>query len=132
MFSDPYLENRLVLVARRGGNVSATSLAALKSRRIAIVEGYAYGEIESAGPTFVRSTSEENSIALLLKQAVDYVLMDELVVQYLVDNYPEEAQDAAADRHHAAADPAACTWRCGARCPMRRRSSRGSMRRSGR
>jgi polar amino acid transport system substrate-binding protein len=92
LFSEPYLENRLVLVARRGANVSAQSLAALKGRRIAIVEGYAYGEIDSTGPVFIRSRSEENSISLLLGQAVDYVLMDELVVQYIVDNYPEEAR----------------------------------------
>ncbi len=92
LFSEPYLENRLVLVARRGGDVAATSLADLKGKRVAIVAGYAYGDIEAAGPVFVRSTSEENSIALLLKQSVEYVLMDQLVVQYLVDNYPEEAR----------------------------------------
>jgi polar amino acid transport system substrate-binding protein len=92
LFSEPYLENRLVLVARRGGDVAAKALAELKGRRVAVVEGYAYGDIDAAGPVFVRSTSEENSIALLLKQAVEYVLMDQLVVQYLVDNYPEEAR----------------------------------------
>lgn len=92
LYSEPYLENRLVLVARRGGNVSAQTLAALKGRRIAIVEGYAYGDIDTSGPTFLRSRSEENSISLLLSQAVEYALMDELVVQYIVDNYPEEAK----------------------------------------
>ena len=92
LFSDPYLENRLVLVGRSGANVSAKTLSALKGRRVAVVEGYAYGDIDSFGPVFVRSSSEENSIALLLKQAVDYVLMDALVVQYIVDNYPEEAR----------------------------------------
>ena len=40
LFSQPYLENRLVLVARRGGDVSAATLADLKGKRIAIVEGY--------------------------------------------------------------------------------------------
>ncbi len=92
LYSQPYLENRLVLVARRGGNVSAASLAPLKGKRVAIVEGYAYGDIDAAGPVFVRSRSEESSISLLLNQAVEYVLMDELVVQYIVDNHPEEAR----------------------------------------
>jgi polar amino acid transport system substrate-binding protein len=91
-FSDAYLENRLVLVGRRGANVGATTLAALKGKRIAIVEGYAYGDVDSSGAVFIRSRSEENSIQLLLGQAVEYVLMDELVVQYIVDNYPEEAR----------------------------------------
>ena len=57
LYSEPYLENRLVLVARRGGNVSAQSLAALKGRRIAIVEGYAYGDIDEA--TTPESTGEQ-------------------------------------------------------------------------
>ena len=92
LYSEPYLENRLVLVARRGGNVSASSFAALKGKRIAIVEGYAYGDVDSLGPVFIRSRSEQNSVQLLLGQAVEYALMDELVVQYLVDNYPDESR----------------------------------------
>jgi polar amino acid transport system substrate-binding protein len=92
LYSQPYLENRLILVGRRGDSVSATTLAGLKGKRLAIVEGYSYGEIENSGPTFVRSRSEEDSLALLLKSAVDYTLMDELVVHYIVLNYPEEAK----------------------------------------
>ena len=93
LFSQPYLENRLILVARRGGDVSARALAELKGKRIAIVEGYSYGDtIDTAGPTFVRSRGEEDSLALLLKSAVDYTLMDELVVEYIVDHHPEEAR----------------------------------------
>jgi polar amino acid transport system substrate-binding protein len=93
LFSQPYLENRLNLVARRGGDVSAKTLAELKGKRIAIVEGYSYGDtIDAAGPTFVRSRSEEHSLELLLSSAVDYTLMDELVVEYIVDHHPEEAR----------------------------------------
>jgi polar amino acid transport system substrate-binding protein len=93
MFSQAYLENRLILLARQGGDVSAKALADLKGKRVAIVEGYAYGDaVESSGPTFVRSKSEEDSLRLLLDGAVDYTLMDELVVQYIVDNYPEQAR----------------------------------------
>ena len=93
LFSQPYLENRLILVARRGGDVSATSFAGLEGKRIAIVEGYSYGEaVDQSGPTFVRSKSEEDSLKLLLDSKVDYTLMDELVVQYIVRNYAEEAR----------------------------------------
>jgi polar amino acid transport system substrate-binding protein len=92
MFSQPYLENRLVLVGRRGDDVSAKALTDLKGKRVAIVEGYSYGDlVESAGPVFVRSASEEDSLARLLKGGVDYTLMDDLVVQYIVNNYPKEA-----------------------------------------
>lgn len=93
LFSQPYLENRLVLVGRRGTDVSAKTIADLKGKRVAIVEGYSYGDtIETAGPIFVRSHSEEDSLSELLEGSVDYTLMDDLVVQYLVDNYPKESE----------------------------------------
>ena len=93
LFSQPYLENRLVLVGRSGGDVSAKALSDLTGRRVAIVEGYSYGEAtQGAGPVFVRSTSEEDSLARLLKGEVDYTLMDELVVQYILKNHPREAE----------------------------------------
>lgn len=93
LFSQPYLENRLILVGRGGADVSATSLAALAGKRIAIVEGYSYGDaVDRSGPTFVGSRSEEDSLRLLLTSAVDYTLMDDLVVQYIVNNHVNEAR----------------------------------------
>jgi polar amino acid transport system substrate-binding protein len=93
VFSEPYLENRLILVARRGDDVSAGALSDLKGKRIAIVEGYSYGDtLDSSGATFVRSHSEEDSLSLLLTSKADYALMDELVVQFIVNNYPNEAK----------------------------------------
>ena len=93
VFSQPYLENRLILVGRSGENVATSSLANLKGKRIAIVEGYSYGDaLETSGAAFVRSRSEEDSLALLLGNKADYALMDDLVIQYIVNNYPKEAK----------------------------------------
>ena len=93
LFSDAYLENRLFLVARRGGDVSATSPAALKGKRIAVVEGYSYGEgFDQSGPLVVRSRSDENSLRLLLDSKVDYALIDDLVIQHIVASYPAQVQ----------------------------------------
>ena len=93
LFSAPYLENRLILVGRSGADVSATSLGALSGKRIAIVEGYAYGDaLNLSGATLVRSRSEEDSLTLLLANKTDYTLMDELVVHYILNNYPNEAK----------------------------------------
>ena len=94
LYSEPYLENRLILVGRRGSDVSATSLADLAGKRIALVAGYAYGEaVETTdGPIFVGSHSEEDSVAKLLNGEADYTLMDDLVVQYLIRNHGEEAR----------------------------------------
>jgi polar amino acid transport system substrate-binding protein len=92
LFSRPYLENRLVLVGRHGADVSATTLSALKGRRIGIVEGYSYGAvIEGSGPVWVRTSHEEDSLSELLQGHVDYALIDELVVTYLIANHPQEA-----------------------------------------
>jgi len=92
IFSDPYLENRLVLVGRHGADVSAKAPGDLKGKSVAIVEGYSYGDaIDNSGIVMVRSTSEEDSLAKLLDSSVDYTLMDDLVVQYIVSNYPEQA-----------------------------------------
>jgi ABC-type amino acid transport substrate-binding protein len=95
VYSDPYLENRLILVGKRGSDVSATMLGALAGRRIALVGGYSYGDAVSkgSGPIFVASRSEEDSLAKLLANEADYTLMDELVVEYIVNNYGEQARE---------------------------------------
>ena len=94
IYSQPYLENRLILVGRRGSDVSATALAELAGKRIALVAGYAYGEAveTTAGPIFVDSQSLEDSVAIVLSGEADYTLMDDLVVQYLISNHAEEAR----------------------------------------
>lgn len=93
IFSQPYLENRLVLVGRRGADVSAQSLPDLAGKRVALVEGYSYGDaVHLAGPVLVRSHSEEDSVMKLLSGEVDYTLMDDLVVQYIVSHYPKESE----------------------------------------
>ena len=81
LFSEPYLENRLILIARHGDDVSASALSDLKGKRIAIVAGYSYGDaVDKAGATLIRSLNEEDSLALLLQRKADYALMDDLVV----------------------------------------------------
>ena len=94
VYSKPYLENRLVLVARRGDDVSAPALPALAGKRIALVDGYAYGDALQVprGPTYVAASTVEQSLEKVLSRDADYALMDELVVQYLVTHYPEEVK----------------------------------------
>ena len=92
IFSQPYLENRLVLVGRHGADISAKALSALAGKRIAIVEGYSYGDaLDRSGVILQRTRSEEDSLSRLLRSDVDYTLMDDLVVQYIVSAYPKES-----------------------------------------
>lgn len=92
-FSEPYLENRLVLVGKRGSDASATSFADLGGKRVAVVEQYAYGEaVETAeGPRFVEGPSDQHNLQKLLGGEVDYMLVDELLIHYLVKSQQEEA-----------------------------------------
>ena len=94
IYSQPYLWNRLILVGQQGSDVSATSLADLAGKRIALVAGYVYGEeVETTdGLIIVGSTGVEDSVAKLLNGEVDYTLMDDLVVQYIISNHAEEAR----------------------------------------
>jgi len=93
LYSRPYLENRLVLVGRKGSDTAAESLATLKGKRIAIVASYAYGDAvgPDTGPVFVKGSSDGNNLHSLLRGDVDYVLADDLVVVHLFRRSPEKA-----------------------------------------
>jgi polar amino acid transport system substrate-binding protein len=94
VYSEPYLENRLLLVGRRGSDVSAPKLSSLAGKRIVLVGGYSYGDdANKSGAVFISSRSEEDSLTKLLANEADYTLMDELVVQYILANYGEQARN---------------------------------------
>lgn len=95
LYSAPYLENRLMLVGKKGSAVDAASFAALPGKKIGLVEGYAYGsEVEKAKePVFVKAKSMEESFRSLLRGEVDYVLADALVIHHLIRQYPVQAQE---------------------------------------
>ena len=95
LFSEPYLENRMVLVGRAGSDVRARSFKELRGKKIGIVEGYAYGpELDRATePTFVRALSTELSLRALLDKKVDYVLADSLLMAHVFQQYPRQATE---------------------------------------
>lgn len=93
LYSRPYLENRLVLVGAEGADLSASSLAELSGRKVAVVAGYGYGEAVKgvSGPRFVEGASDGENLQALLRGDVDYVLADELVVHHLFVHHEEKA-----------------------------------------
>jgi ABC-type amino acid transport substrate-binding protein len=86
LFSAPYLENRLVLIGRKGSDVSATRIGDLAGKRVAAVGRYAYGEeVEAAeGVLFVNARNDQDSLDKLLAGTVDYMLVDEIVARHLL------------------------------------------------
>jgi ABC-type amino acid transport substrate-binding protein len=95
-FSRPYLENRLVLVGRKGADVSATDLASLAGRQIAIVGDYAYNltEGDNEAPEWISGQSDQENLQALLKGAYDYVLADAFLIQHVLERYGAKAEEA--------------------------------------
>ena len=86
LYSEPYLENRLILVGRKGSDVSAKSLSELKDKRIAIISGYAYGSsvYTSLEAIIIPGISDQENLEKLLTFKTDYMLVDELLISYLL------------------------------------------------
>jgi len=93
LYSDAYLENRLVLIGHKDSVVEVGSLAELAGKRVGLVVGYAYGpDIEGASaPVFVRGASTDQNLRDLLDGKLDYALIDALVAHYLVQQYPQQS-----------------------------------------
>lgn len=102
LYSKPYLENRLVLVGRKGSDVSAKAFAELRGKKVGLVEAYAYGEeVDKASePQFVRGAGSEQNLRALLKGELDYVLEDELLVHHLFEQEPIKAKEHFAVGNH--------------------------------
>lgn len=85
LYSDPYLENQMVLVAKAGSDVSATDLKNLGKKRLGLVSGYAYGPAvhEAKNLTIVPVTTLKEGFESLLSGKADYILADSLLIQHL-------------------------------------------------
>jgi len=92
-FSEPYLENRLVLVGRAGSDVSAASLSDLDGMKVAIVGTYSYGDTakNATEPVFIKGQNDQENIQKLLRGEVDYVLVDELLIRYVLQHQKSDA-----------------------------------------
>lgn len=94
LFSDPYLENRLVLVGRKGSDVSAASLAELEGKKLGLIRAFGYGEvlerIDRIKRVYVENYRE--NLTQLISGKVDYILMDALLAHYLIEYQAREAE----------------------------------------
>lgn len=92
LFSAPYLQNRLILVGRKGVDVGMTSFSELNGKKVAVVGSYAYGaEVEQAeGVDLIQGKSDQQNLELLLKHEVDYMLVDALLMEYMLTHQKDE------------------------------------------
>ncbi len=86
LFSEPYLFNQLVLVGRKGSDVGAISFNDLGEVKIGVVENYSYGEElnQNQKIDFVKGPSDQKNLEALLSKKVDFILVDDLLIQYLL------------------------------------------------
>jgi len=94
-FSEAYLQNQLVLVARKESGFPVKSLDDVTGKKLAIVKGYAYGEkLDTAGNVdLIYGISDQSNFVKLLKEEVDYMLVDELLIRYLMQAQPQKFRD---------------------------------------
>lgn len=85
LFSEPYLNNQLILVGRKGADVSATSFDQLEGKKIGVVDNYAYGDFgNNSGPIVISDLSNQKNLENLLSDKIDYMLVDALLIQYML------------------------------------------------
>lgn len=93
IYSQPYLENRLVLVTRKGENVAVKSVSELAGKRLALTSGYGYSDTitKAPGVTFVFRPTDADCLRAVLAKEADYFLLDELMVAHLFEFYGAKA-----------------------------------------
>lgn len=84
LFSEPYLQNQLVLVANKNTNVENPNL---QGKKLGLIEGYAYGDEITANKKteFVFSKNNQENLEKLLSGEIDYFLVDNLLIQYMLE-----------------------------------------------
>ncbi|MEM8896018.1 MAG: transporter substrate-binding domain-containing protein, partial [Bacteroidota bacterium] len=91
----PYLHNQLILVGRKGADVSARTFEELSGSKLGVVGSYAYGDEMNnlEGLEVVSGSSDQQNLERLIAEEVDYILVDALLVEYLLIYQSEEAKD---------------------------------------
>ncbi len=87
VFSDPYMENQLILVGRKGTDVNQTFFSELEQKRIGLVKDYAYGDslMHVPGLQIVYGNNDQENLVNLLSEKIDLMLVDALLIQYLLE-----------------------------------------------
>lgn len=86
VFSEPYLQNRLILVGLKGANVDMINADELNGKRVGLVSGYAYDSslINEASIEKIYGESDQENLEKLFDKKIDYLLVDDLLIQYLL------------------------------------------------
>ena len=95
LFSEPFLQNQLMLVSKKGMKVNGLTHEQLSGRRIGVVIGYAYNDSLTSDTSITLEYSETDQVNMekLFSGKVDYVLVDNLVVNYMLNYELQNIKD---------------------------------------
>jgi len=87
VFSDPFVEGPLVLMKRKGDNISYTKLSDLKNYVIGVVAGYVNTEAFDSADYLTKEEGSDDlqNIKKLLDGKLDLIVIDTNVAKYLID-----------------------------------------------
>jgi len=95
LFSEPYLRNKLVLVTLKAKDHPVHSLDSVRGKSLALVENYSYGlsAEDLHDVRVVKGSSDQVNFLKLLKNEVDYILVDQLLIHHLIKNQPSKVNE---------------------------------------
>ncbi len=82
-YSDPYLENQIKFIKRKGDNFEYHGLDSLAGKSVAVVRGYGYGDEFLNATSFMRAEAKDlvTNLRKLVSGRVDLTLEDEIVAR---------------------------------------------------
>ena len=88
LFSEPYLENRLILVGLKGTEVNYKTVEDFDNQSLGVVANYAYEPelLNASNVNLVYGKSDQHNLEQLFDKKIDVMLVDELLIKYLLKN----------------------------------------------
>ena len=75
----------MVLVGRKGSDVTAASFNDLNGKKIGVVDNYDYGDFDkNQDLVIISDVSNQKNLENLLSDKIDYMLVDALLIQYML------------------------------------------------
>ena len=87
IFSEPYLQNQLVLVGLKGSDPDHTDLSGLEGKRLGLVKDYSYEThlMNDDKVSIVFSKNDQENLEKLFDEQIDFMLVDALLIHYLIE-----------------------------------------------
>ncbi len=92
LFSEPYAENQIKFIKRKGDPFEYENLESLKGLSVGVIRGYGYGDDFWSAPDFRREETGDlvTNVKKLVAGRIDLTLEDEIVARYILSQKAPE------------------------------------------